>query len=337
MFNYNYRAYLTISEIEIQEVLFTYLDADPKKVQYISAIPATKRNKSNGYANIEFNYIDKFNEEQKKNIRIENNVFRSHIYLDPVRAHRLENADLIVFYDTKSNELFISDKTLNNNNAWLKDKSVRSTINSSSFNKEFYDYNIEILLNKHAIFQISIAKDKFYIIHDDSGSYFFKTVIITSSDRKSIIHYPLLVNRVKYVPCDLREREPAYFCFYNESETHTEATLMGLAEKFYSYTDLSKNKFYKKLYDASKNNTYVSIPLKSQFADKRYINNGNFEIGLSTTNNQSITRKVNKTENMKEYQKNYGNIYRKVKKYKKTHTEPKNSWTQEEKELFYKI
>lgn len=79
-----------------------------------------------------------------------------------------------------------------------------------------------------------------------------------------------------------------------------------------------------------KKETYVSIPCNDLNIDKRFLDaNGDIKLGLSNTIDTYITEKINKTKDRK--------VYKKVLKYKKTHSKPKDSWTDEEKDLFYKI
>ena len=309
----------------ISEILLSYLEADPKKSQYITSVPACQRNSFNGMANILMTYCTFYNTIEKTYVRIENNIFGDQISVKPSKIANIKNVDLLVFYDLKCNRLLIADKRLNNNNAWLDDKSRRDY--KEVFGTSYFVYNIESLLNAHAFFEVFIDTN-LNIIHDDFMTYFNGQVMKLSSDKKTLYSYPNLDNKIKYIQYDTKDRDTIYYCFHDEKQANKPATLLGLAHTFENYSTLTENQIYQRLYRAAKDEKYAKIPLKNNAnMDTCFVKDGNIVIGLSSTFDSFINFKINKTENKKEYQKEY----QKVNNWLKRHNNEFNpKWTESE-------
>lgn len=314
--------------------LLAYLEVDPRKKAYLSSINAKNRNDLNGFANFKLTYIDLCNLNETRNIRLETNVFDDHLYLRPQVIKHIQNADIIIFFDRKSDSVFIADKVINNNHNWLKDTSIRySHIDSN--NKVYFKYNLEILLHNHAVVQLFRMDDKIRIVHDSLGRYFNQEVL-NANVYKKVSNYSNCLNKVySYVQSDVKMSETIYYCLSSETEANKPATLKGIAKQIWAYTKLTELQTYKKLFDACAKNGYAKFECISN--DERIKNllnsNGEIEIGLSKVKDTKLT-KVIKKSNDAEYHKRYI----KVKHYiGRDHTEPNKKWPDEDKELFYEI
>jgi hypothetical protein len=216
---------------KIQSILFSYLEADPKKVQNISTIIPSNRNDANGYANLKVTYIDYANIIQVKTIRLETNIFGDCIFLKPKKAVSLKNVDLIIFYDEKLDSFYLSDKTICNMK-WLDDKSIRD-IATDPYGKTFYSYKIDTLLEHHHILQL-IKYDKVHIIHDSFLHYYQGVVLKGHTDTKKYIDYNPKKAKDFYILCDAKDRDTIFWCYHNETQADKAATLLGLAQANFS-------------------------------------------------------------------------------------------------------
>lgn len=312
--------------------IYSYLEADllSSFQNSIKTIPMSERSQLNGYSNFFLTYKERItgNIEQVY-LRLETNVFLNKICLNPTLLTKLTNANLIIFADTTDNRIFVSDAKLNNNHNWLQNKSLRNIENyvtGSGRSKSCYVFNLETLLETHAIFEIIPDTKNIYIAHDSFCNYFKQMVIQTPSDRKNLIDYNIDVSHIKNIQFDKKERDTVFYCFHNEKQTNKSATLLGIAEEFSNYSSLSVDSIYQRLRRAAKKDGFAVIPCDGKI-DKRFLNEKGFiEIALSFVED-TFVQQVKLDRKVKD----------KIKKYKKTHTEAKESWTNEEKAFFYTI
>lgn len=311
---------------QIKDYILSYLEVDPNKPCYLKSINASARDDVNGWAQFQLSYIDLVNNLEKVYIRLETNTFKDHIFIKPTKIKHIKNVDLLIFYNEMSDSVYISDKKITNHK-WLEDKTIRS-VDTSINNTAYYKYHLDSILSVHGAVELFKLNNKIQIIRDSFVRYWQQQVFIYNNE-KPIYQYQY--NKVfKYVQCDKKDRETIYYCFNNEQQADKAASIMGLVDIISNYTSLTKHNLEMRLRRAMKAETYTEIPCNGQI-DKRFLNSkGNIEIGLSNTIDAFLTRKVALSSIDK-------NMYRKVYKYKKTHDNPKESWTDEEKELFWKI
>ena len=293
---------------KIQSILFSYLEADPKKVQNISTIIPSNRNNANGYANLKVTYIDYANIIQTKTIRLETNIFGDCIFLKPKKAVSLKNVDLIIFYDEKLDSFYLSDKTICNMK-WLDDKSIRDIV-TDPYGKTFYSYKIDTLLEHHNILQL-IKYDKVHIIHDSFLHYYQGIVLKGHTDTKKYVDYTPKKAKDFYILCDAKDRDTIFWCYHNELQANKAATLLGLADEFSKYSNLTQKAIYDRLYRALKKETYAKITLRNNLSDLernkiiKFIKDGKIVIGLSKIQDTFINKKINKTDDKAAYMRQY--------------------------------
>lgn len=312
--------------------IYSYLEADllSSFQNSIKTIPMNERNVLNGYSNFFLTYKERITGLiEQVYLRLETNIFLNKICLNPTLLTKLTNSNLIIFADTTDNRIFVSDAKLNNKHQWLQNKSLRNIENyvtSSGKSKSCYIFNLETLLETHAIFEIIPDKNNIHIIHDSFYNYFSQNVINFPTDRKNLIEYDIDVSHIKNIQFDKKERDTVFYCFSNEKQTNKAATLLGIAEEFSNYSSLSVDSIYQRLRRAAKKESFAVIPCNGKI-DKRFLNEkGNIEIALSFVEDTFI-QEVRLDRKVKD----------KIKKYKKTHFEPKESWTDEEKSYFYTV
>lgn len=311
---------------QIKDYILSYLEVDPNKPCILFTVNAADRNDINGWAQFKLSYIDLANNVEKIYIRLETNTFKDHIFIKPTKIKHIKNVDLLVFYNELSDSVYISDKKITGHK-WLNDKSIRS-IASSINNAVYYKYHLDSILSVHGAVELFKLNNKIQIIRDSFIRYWQQQVFIYNNE-KPIYKYQL-IKKFSYVQCDRKDREIVYYCFGNEQQANKATSIMGLVDVLSNHTSLAKHTLEMKLRRAMKAETYVEIPCNGQI-DERFLNiKGNIEVGLSNTLDAFLTRKVALSSIDKK-------MYKKVQNYKKKHDTPRNSWTDEEKELFWKI
>ena len=363
-FNFNFNSN-NIKALELvnnwKDEIYSFLEAKPdspyKKFNHIYTNNNSDRNKNNGFANFVFqanvciddNYalVDKFN------IRIETNVFMGRFQVAARKVNNFANADYIIF--GTGDTLYVSDRKANNNHDWLFNKELRNRTDVEINGKlrTFYTYNLNALLKNHKVFCIiknEYKLDKRIVVcTEDLATKFNEGA--DSNIYKTFNYYDIDTSNIKYVQYDPRLAQICFYGFKGYKYTNNRGTVIEITNLLSDYADISQQAIYQRLNRALTNTVKTGkvktcvIPMKDWVRndisfDSSILNENNeVEVYLSQDPDFDIeeNKHINKTEDMKEYQKNYGNMYRKVKKYKLTHTEPRASWTDEEKELFYKI
>lgn len=311
---------------QIKDYILSYLEVDPNKPCILFTVNAADRDDVNGWAQFKISYIDLANNVEKVYIRLETNTFKDHIFIKPTKIKHIKNVDLLVFYNELSDSVYISDKKITNHK-WLEDKSIRS-IDSSINNVAYYKYHLDSILSVHGAVELFKLNNKIQVIRDSFIRYWQQQVFIYNNE-KPIYKYQF-IKKFSYVQSDKKDRDIVYYCFHNEAQADKATSIMGLVDVLSNYTSLTKHNLEMKLRRAMKAETYAEITCNGQI-DKRFLNSkGNIEVGLSNTLDAFLTRKVALSSVDK-------NMYRKVSKYKKTHDKPRDSWTDEEKDLFWKI
>lgn len=311
---------------QIKDYILSYLEVDPNKPCILFTVNAADRDDINGWAQFKLSYIDLANNVEKVYIRLETNTFKDHIFIKPTKIKHIKNVDLLVFYNEFSDSVYISDKKITNHK-WLEDKTIRS-VDTSINNTAYYKYHLDSILSVHGAVELFKLNNKIQIIRDSFVRYWNQQVFIYNNE-KPIYQYKF-VKKFSYVQSDKKDRETIYYCFNNEQQADKAASIMGLVDIISNYTSLTKHNLEMKLRRAMKAETYTEIPCNGQI-DKRFLNSkGNIEIGLSNTLDAFLTRKVSLSSIDKK-------MYKKVQNYKKKHDTPRDSWTDEEKELFWKI
>lgn len=312
---------------KIKDYILSYLEVDPNKPCILFTVNAADRDDINGWAQFKLSYIDLANNVEKVYIRLETNTFKDHIFIKPTKIKHIKNVDLLVFYNEFSDSVYISDKKITNHK-WLEDKTIRS-VDTSINNTAYYKYHLDSILSVHGAVELFKLNNKIQIIRDSFVRYWNQQVFIYNNE-KPIYQYNKFIKKFSYVQCDKKDRETIYYCFSNEQQANKAATIMGLVDIISNYTSLSKRAIEMKLRRAMKDETYAEIKCNGNI-DKRFLNSkGNIEIGLSDTLDAFLNRKVALSSIDKK-------IYKKVQNYKKKHDKPRDSWTDEEKDLFYKI
>ena len=311
---------------KIKDYILSYLEVDPNKPCILFTVNAADRDDINGWAQFKLSYVDLANNVEKVYIRLETNTFKDHIFIKPTKVKHIKNVDLLVFYNEFSDSVYISDKKITSHK-WLEDKTIRS-IDTSINSTAYYKYHLDSILSVHGAVELFKLNNKIQVIRDSFVRYWNQQVFIYNNE-KPIYQYNL-IKKFSYVQCDKKDRDTVYYCFSNEVQANKAATIMGLVDIISNYTSLSKRAIEMKLRRAMKNETYTEITCNGQI-DRRFLNSkGNIEIGLSGTLDAFLARKVALSSIDKK-------MYKKVQNYKKKHDKPKDSWTDEEKDLFYKI
>lgn len=356
-----------------KDEIFSFLNSKPdtdKNYNHIWTINNNERNEHNGYANFRFQYNDYYDElsssaiVKRVNIRIET-LFENRLNIPAKKIHNYRKADYLIFGD--SERLCISQ-----DHSWLENKiySNRYDFKINNVMKTYYGFNIDQLLNDGLICMLhhgneyetgymSIITDTIKNSWDRSG----RAVI-----KKVFQNYNVDTSHIKYVQFDPRTAQSCYYGLKYSTHTDKLGTLVRIASYYSDYSSISPNAIYQRLCRALNRTVetgklfpcYIPIKqsaIKNMSIDSDTVNKDNeLVLYLSQSSDTEIQKCLNhnKTEDIKNYQKNYykdyhqrnsyqnyqkaeGNRYRKVKKYLQTHSEPKASWSDYEKELFWEL
>lgn len=332
-----------------KNIIYSYLEARPdsgtNKYNHINTVPVSERTEANGYANFKFGYneyvSDTYFQYTEKNVRIENNVFNGLLSIKASKAASLRKADLIVFANpTAPDVLYIADRSLNNDNSWLLNKSLRR-VDTVTFDGEkeitYYSYSIETLWRLGHV--IELYQDEAFryqnvvaVLHNDyqtSTGDCTKTV-------KGYHDYNIDLSHIEYVQYDSREAYTYYIGYKGYKYTNVPCTLPGVVNFLKSYTSATPHSIYQKLYKVLNKNIKddkaysCKIKLDTDKIDMKIdpsiINENNeLEIFVTTSPDYCIEDHIveNVTSNMKTYQK--------VVLYLKRHDNAFNpKWTEEE-------
>ena len=328
-----------------KNTIYSYLEAVPsteKQFNNITTIPATERNISNGMSNFIFGYNEFISDTKcrytRLNVRIEIGAFDNKLNIKAVKAASLVNADLIIFASpTNPNSIYISDHSFNNNE-WVTKKALRTMITNKYGVKE-YQYDLPTLVKEGYVF--SVFRDA--ISEKDKN---ISVNLSNSTVKKEYHSYKIDLSHISFVQHDLKAAQVCFFGYKGDTYTSISDTLDGFASRFENVSDSTHKAIYEKLrkvlLKTTETGTAYSCKIKLNCvpADMNpAIINENNEVEIFVSTDPSFCIKDNvkedKYENITPAEKN--KLMTKIKKYMKTHEEPKASWTDTEKEIFWNI
>ena len=346
-------------------LICSYLDIDPNKASFnhLYTVNNKDRNESNGYINFRLsaqqvgeNFPERFG------IRVLPRVFNDRLQIPAKRINSYINAEYIVFAEkTDTDHLYIAHADpITHKQEWLLKPEYRRMENHIYDNGVVttnFVFNIKALLQNHQIIEILSSK---FLAGEQQITVFLGGNPSDDScrTRKPYYDYNIDTSNIDYVQYDPRTSRSCFYCFGTERYTEHLGTFSTIAETVSELTDLSKKAIIQRLYRAYNNtlNTGLAykftVPAKKAVIgncmyDQRMVDeDGNISMFVSTDPTFDVIDNAvkNVTADMKTYQKTYQEAhkderktYKKVLKYSKTHSEPKASWTDEEKTLFWKI
>lgn len=305
---------------ESKDLIYSYLEAKPDAegscYNRIKTIPITDRNQDNGYSNFKFGYNHIVYGYQTANVRIETGSFMGNFSIDATKIDNIKSADLIVFA-ASNDSIYIADRTLNNNNAWLFDKSIRNVVVVPYEKKKrvYYQFNIEMLLYKKAIIKLRKEDDKLLAIHGDTYTMYKGEQPLIAKD---FHEYNIDTSDIDFVMYDGLTSKACFYNFLFNEHTCTEhiATLTKLAayiwETVADQKETTVSAIYQKIVRAYnktiKDNvaTPVVISARKNNIDSSILDkDGNVVLYVSDNEEFNISQhlKANKTDDMKVYQR----------------------------------
>lgn len=348
--------------------LLTYLKAE-KSSKYnhiyttaahysqITTIPERNANIGLAQIHLSINTLDYSNHYsvKKYNVRLETNIFNSKLCIPAKKTVNLLKSDILLFGNDK--EVYISE-----NNNWLTDpRYYTEKTNEFSFGLyTFREYNIQKLYDNGLIKLLTNIDIYTYVCSITKGSEQYTTNKYNLSVTNNILSDPKIC-------CTI------FYGYVDDEYTDNMGTCDTIATTFARITGLKKTAIYQKLQRAKREtkdkqksipakisvdaNTYnnricnmlgVSQELKDRF-EKDGSNKYTLKIFVSESEDWNIweNARINKTGNIKEYQKEYQKdrskdeeylIEQRVRAYLRRHNNQIYSkWSDIEKEVANKI
>ena len=291
------------------------------------------------------------------NIRVENNVFSNKLSIIATKIEDLRKSDLLVFGDESF--FYVSKANKFGYHEWLDDDNYYRLIVASGPHGKYtcYEYDIYKLLSDKKITGISYRSECNDVI-SYTGPIFndAENTLVERKEYKFDVYAKELAQLSKlFIQNDPRKAAVIYYCYFGSRYTNRYGTIPEIAAELCSWCCKSKETLVRQqLYRAKRltNNTGKANYVEFQLDDKKaeqLRNNINFDSSCITEDNKIIiflsneknfdvieNAKIKKTENMKEYQKEYGNHYRKVKKWIKENPGNMNfpkKWTEDDIEI----
>lgn len=371
----NKKVFRKISEKELIKktlpYILSYLRANPNDDKYTDIFATSIKSKShyrcdnigNAQFQIKYNEIknkDGFCRVDFKNIRIENNVYENTLSLFEKSFRSISKSDFIIFGDWLCKYISISSESFGN--SWVNDsKYYKIKPISLPYGKQYvYEYDIEKLLEDGHIYKIlEYSKDQ-KIFSLWNGTWENPNKI----DITFLSYYKNVTEKIDKIILhkDPRTASYIYFTFWGYRYTNNSATIPNLAKEIHKITGDPVNNIQQKLYKAKqimrKEDRAKPVIFDLSEIREKYIIEGlqydpdiiedhklivfiSFEKGWDIVDHQ----KELKTENMKEYQKEYKEKtnesqkkYHTVYVYLKRHNNQYNpKWTSEQIEIANKI
>lgn len=267
-------------------------------------------------------------------IRVENNVFKNSLSIIATKIENLKKSDLLVFGD----ELFfyVSKKNKFGYHDWMNDEKYYKIIAVSGPYGAYvcYEYDIYKLLSDKKIVGLSFRPEINDVV-SYTGPVFGDDELVERNEYNFSPYTKELSQLSKlYMQNDPRKAAVIYYCYFGSRYTNRYSTVPEIAAELCSWIGnkneiLVRQQLYraKRLTNEKGTANYVEFQL-DEYKANQLRNNINFDSSIITDDNKIIiflshkkdfdvieNAKVKKTENMKEYQKEYGNKYRKVKKW----------------------
>ena len=348
-----------ISDIQSLNLIKTHLnlicsffdiDVNKSAFNHIFTINNSARSIDNGFANFNLfaQQVGSAGPSSFK-MRVLPRVFNDRLTIPAKRITNYINAENIIFAKPGEEDVvFIAQADpFTHKQEWLLKPQYRKQEEVTYSDGNIvtnYVYNIGALLYDRQICEV--LSPKFNAENEITVFLGGDIDDINSRVRKPYYDYNIDMSNIKFVQYDPRTSRSCYYCFGNMRYTEILGTFSGIVKEMKELSDLNESAIYQRLTRAYNKTCETgkaykfTIPAKKEIIgncmfDQRMIEDRNIILYVSSDKTfDVIDNKVEyATENMTAYKK----IYNKVNKYSKTHSEPKASWTDEEKELFWKI
>ena len=341
--NHNRKALNVI--VTYANLIFTYFNADPRKVKYnhIITIPAAQRSEANGSANFRLDICDFAGKIRHFNTRIETCVFQSDLIIEATKVHNLFSSDLLIF-PSPNGGVYMSIKDGFGHHSWLtKDAffSIKEKEWEPGVIKTYYHYNFINLLTHGQISELLYREDDNKLVIHDNNNYMIPDTeeyhhLIMTKDYQD---FKLDFSHITQVQYDGKQAKTIYWCTKADQLTKNAGSSTCVALYLENLSTLDHKNIYQRLmraynkYLETGKAYFTKIPLKQGVSlDDGMLDDNGKNIIIYVSNKCDFNVAENATADMKSYQKNYASS-KKVTQWIKKHPGSTNfpkKWDEED-------
>lgn len=344
--NHNQKALDIINRYSNQ--IFSYLNADPKKVNFnhIVTVPVSNRNENNGFPNFRFDVNEVCGLLTHYNVRVETNTFQDDFIIETSKVAKISKSEILIFEANDS--IYISELDNWGNRNWLTDKRFfyQKRIEWPTGCKTYNYYNFRNLLANGQITQI---------LHDKIDD---KIVVVSNLDFlldgqkntrvcKPYYDYNISTAHITQVQYDGKQPKTMFWCTGNERYTKNVGSSTKIAEYLMNLSILDAKSIYQRVTRVYNKMMKEGKAFSTKIpANPKIIGNLNYDQSMIDEDN-NITIYVSNDPNFDVIEnakvkksEDYGNKYRKVKKWIKENPNNLNfpkKWDDECLEIAKKI